>query len=73
MLASVGVSLAATTTTALIMGGSGTPNPDQEAGYMQNVSSYYIFPNSSCTAQHCAAVPVLTPEEAWPLYGGQVR
>ena len=70
MLASVGVSLAATTTTALIMGGSGTPDPDQEVGYVPNVSSYYIFPNSACKADNCTLKSVVTPEEAWPLYGG---
>ncbi len=72
MLASVGVSLAAETPTktALIMGGSGTPDPDQEVGYVPNVSSYYIFPNSACKADNCNLKSIVTPEEAWPLYGG---
>jgi PE-PPE domain len=56
--------------TALIMGGSGTPMPDQEPGYMENVTSYYIFPNTSCSGKNCDTVSVFTPEEAWPLYGG---
>ena len=68
---SAGFSLAAATTaTALIMGGSGTPDPDQELGYVPNVSSYYIFPNSACQPHNCKLQSVVTPEEAWPLYGG---
>ena len=56
--------------TALIMGGSGTPRPDEEPGYMENVTSYYIFPNTSCSGKNCDTVSVFTPEEVWPLYGG---
>ena len=37
---------------------------------MENVTSYYIFPNTSCTGNNCDTVSVFTPEEAWPLYGG---
>ena len=38
VLASAGLSLAAeTSVTALIMGGSGTPDPDKEVGYIPNV------------------------------------
>jgi hypothetical protein len=67
-LPSAAFSLAAST--ALIMGGSGTPHPDQEPGYMENVENYYIFPNTSCSGPSCDTVPVFTPETAWPLYGG---
>jgi hypothetical protein len=72
ILTSAGLSLAAETTwTALIMGGSGTPDPDKEPGYVPNVASYYIYPNSDCKpATSCTLTPVITPEEAWPLYGG---
>ena len=52
------------------MGGSGTPDPDQEVGYVPNVSSYYIFPNSACQPDNCTLKSIVTPEEAWPLYGG---
>jgi hypothetical protein len=69
MVTSAAFSLAAST--ALIMGGTGTPNPDQEPGYMENVTSYYIHPYTSCTAvNNCETVSVFTPETAWPLYGG---
>ncbi len=66
-----GLSLAGVSTvTALIMGGSGTPDPDQEVGYVPNVSSYYIYPNSACRPDNCTLQAVVTPEDAWPLYGG---
>jgi hypothetical protein len=68
MVTSAAFSLAAST--ALIMGGTGTPNPDQESGYMENVANYYIYPNTSCMAVNCETVSVFTPESAWPLYGG---
>jgi PE-PPE domain len=72
ILTSAGLSLAAETTwTALIMGGSGTPDPAKEPGYVPNVASYYIYPNSDCKPiTSCTLTPVVTPEEAWPLYGG---
>ena len=37
---------------------------------MPNVSSYYIFPNSACQPDNCTLTSIVTPEEAWPLYGG---
>ena len=60
-------------TTALIMGGTGTPNPADFPGYIPNVANYYIYPNTSClpdTDPACDLVSVFTPETAWPLYGG---
>ena len=60
-------------TTALIMGGTGTPNPADFPGYIPNVANYYIYPNTSClpdTDPACELVSVFTPETAWPLYGG---
>src|SRR3954447_2778941 len=67
-ITSTAFSLAAST--ALIMGGTGTPNPDLEVGYVPNVLNYYIYPNTSCTAGNCNPLAVVTPEQAWPLYGG---
>ena len=60
-------------TTALIMGGTGTPDPADFPGYIPNVANYYIYPNTSClpdTDPACDLVSVFTPETAWPLYGG---
>ncbi|MFG1930102.1 PE-PPE domain-containing protein [Mycobacterium sp. NPDC048908] len=65
-------SLAASTATVLIMGGSGTPDPDAEPGYVPNVMSYYILTNTPCTdpTVDCVPLSVVTPEAAWPVYGG---
>jgi hypothetical protein len=52
------------------MGGSGTPDPDKEPGYVPNVASYYIHTNSACQPNNCALKSIVTPEDAWPLYGG---
>jgi hypothetical protein len=58
-------------TTALIMGGTGRPNPDDFPGYNTSVGNYYINPNTVClTAPPCTLQGVYTPETAWPLYGG---
>lgn len=58
-------------TTALIMGGTGRPNPDDFPGYITSVGNYYINPNTVClSAPPCALQGVYTPETAWPVYGG---
>lgn len=56
--------------TALIMGGTGRPNPDDFPGYVPNVMNYYINPRSSCGTVGCTPEAVETPETAWPVYGG---
>ncbi|HEY7053218.1 MAG TPA: PE-PPE domain-containing protein, partial [Mycobacterium sp.] len=56
---------------ALIMGGTGNPDPSQQPPYMQNVQTYYIDQFSSCTfAASCVPVSTHTPEQFWPVYGG---
>ncbi|HZQ30920.1 MAG TPA: PE-PPE domain-containing protein [Mycobacterium sp.] len=56
---------------ALIMGGTGTPDPDQQPGYIPNVQTYYIDQFSSCTfAAACDPISVHTPEQFWPVFGG---
>ncbi|WP_101948209.1 PE-PPE domain-containing protein [Mycobacterium sp. 3519A] len=66
------LSLAASTATVLIMGGTGTPDPDAEPGYVPNVLNYYVLTNTPCTdpTVDCVPLAVVTPETAWPLYGG---
>lgn len=59
-----------TATTALIMGGTGRPNPADFPGYIPNVANYYIYPNTTCQPATCNLVSVFTPETAFPLYGG---
>jgi hypothetical protein len=62
--------VATSATTALIMGGTGRPDPDDFPGYVPNVAQYYIYPNSACQPPGCALEGVYTPETAWPVYGG---
>lgn len=65
--------IALSATTALIMGGTGRPNPDDFPGYVPNVAQYYIYPNTACQPPDptaCDLQAVYTPETAWPLYGG---
>lgn len=71
-----GVSLAANPL-VLIMGGTGTPDPDAEVGYVPNIMQYYVgnMDNylsgpSVCGTVTCTPQAVITPETAWPLYGG---
>jgi hypothetical protein len=56
--------------TALIMGGTGRPDPDDFPGYVPNVAQYYINPNTVCGGTACDLQAVYTPETAWPVYGG---
>lgn len=69
----VTTTVALSATTALIMGGTGRPNPDDFPGYVPNVAQYYIYPNTACQPPDptaCDLQAVYTPETAWPLYGG---
>lgn len=58
--------------TVLVMGGTGTPDPDAEVGYVPNIMSYYVNTQAYCAApaNTCTPQAVVTPETAWPLYGG---
>ncbi len=62
------VTLVAASSVALVMGGTGRPDPEQT--YLDNVSQYYIYPNTFCTAAaSCTTQKVITPEEFWPIPG----
>ncbi len=58
-----------TATVALIMGGTGLPNPAVFPRYVPNVESYYIAPNTSCQVASCQLVVVRTPEQFFPFIG----
>lgn len=64
--------IAVAATTALIMGGTGRPDPAATPPYIQNVTDYYIAPNTFCNTAACNLVSVVTPEEffPFPMYGG---
>ena len=54
---------------ALIMGGSGIPNPAAFPNYVPNVERYYIAPNTTCQMPSCLLLPVITPEQLFPFIG----
>ena len=63
---SLAVALAAT---ALIVPGTGTPNANIVAGYMENARDYYISPfNPACTeANDCTLQGIDYPAQFWPI------
>ncbi|HUO36445.1 MAG TPA: PE-PPE domain-containing protein, partial [Mycobacterium sp.] len=72
VLAGAGSIVARAGTAALIMGGTGQPDPAAIPSYMQNVEIYYIDPNTSCKVATCQLVSTFTPEQFWPIphWGG---
>jgi PE-PPE domain len=55
-------------TTALIVPGTGTPNPALQNQYQENAIAYYITPNATnCGADGCAPVPVPYTAQFWPF------
>jgi hypothetical protein len=53
-----------TATTALIVPGTGTPNPAQD--YMDNAVNYYLVPAGDCVGG-CTTVPVPYYAQFWPI------
>lgn len=54
--------------TALIVPGTGTPNANIVAGYMQNADNYYIAPfNPLCTQPSCTLTGINYPAQFWPI------
>jgi hypothetical protein len=60
------VTLAAT---ALIVPGTGTPDPSVVTGFMQNAVNYYSEPNAPSCKTICNPVPITYPASLWPLTG----
>ncbi len=61
-----GMALAAPT--ALVVGGTGMPDPTQVPGYIPNLERLY-FPFTVCQTAACDVVPVLYPAQLFPLAG----
>jgi hypothetical protein len=57
------------TATALIVPGTGTPNANIVAGYLQNAENYYITPfNPACSAATaCTLQGIDYPAQFWPI------
>ena len=67
-IASIGLgSLAWAATTALIVPGTGTPDPSVKPGYMGNAVSYYIQPTGACTPADCTPEPIKYYATFWPI------
>jgi len=58
----------ASAVTAVIMGGTGQPDPAQVPGYLGAVSRLYIAPVTDCQVGSCDLHPTVTPEEFFPLF-----
>jgi PE-PPE domain len=62
------VALAATT--ALVLGGTGEPDPSKVPGYIPKIERQY-FPFTSCQAPSCRVVPTFAPLEGIPFAGNE--
>jgi len=74
MLAAVCLAVAGTATTAvtltataLIVPGTGTPDPTAVEDYMSNAVAYYIAPTTASCAQRCTPEPVPYIAQFWPF------
>ena len=74
---SIGVVLAAVTSvsgahaaTALIMGGTGEPDPNQVPGYLDAVGRLYLHQAAACAVATCQVHATVTPEEFSPFFTG---
>lgn len=74
---SIGVVLTAVTSvsgahaaTALIMGGTGQPDPNQVPGYLDAVGRLYLNQAAACAVATCQVHTTVTPEEFSPFFTG---
>jgi len=57
----------ALTATALIVPGTGVPNPESVPGYLGNAVDYYIAPTTESCAIDCVPAPVPYTAQFWPF------
>ena len=74
---SIGVVLVAVTSvpgahaaTALVMGGTGQPDPNKVPGYLDAVSRLYLNQAAACAVATCQVHGTVTPEEFSPFFTG---
>ncbi|TQR83256.1 PE-PPE domain-containing protein [Mycobacterium hodleri] len=77
---SIGVVLVAVTSvpgahaaTALVMGGTGQPDPKQVPGYLDAVGRLYLNQAAACAVATCQVHATVTPEEFSPFFTGGMR
>jgi len=59
--------------TALIMGGTGQPDPNQVPGYLDAVGRLYLNQAAACAVTTCQVHATVTPEEFSPFFTGGMR
>lgn len=64
---SLGVAFTLTATTALIVPGTGTPNPGAVGDYEANARDYYIETTTALCQPSCATAPVPYIAQFWPF------
>lgn len=64
---SLGVAFTLTATTALIVPGTGTPNPGAVGAYEANARDYYIETTTALCQPSCATAPVPYIAQFWPF------
>jgi hypothetical protein len=55
--------------TAVIMGPTFMPDPAADPDYLRVVAQNFIGPTTNCKAGNCTLIPLVTPEEFWPITG----
>ena len=55
--------------TAVIMGPTFMPDPAADPNYLRVVAQNFIGPTTNCKAGNCTLIPLVTPEEFWPITG----
>ena len=63
----IGAAITLTATTALIVPGTGTPNPGSVGGYEANARDYYIETTTALCQPSCATEPVPYIAQFWPF------
>ena len=59
--------------TALVMGGTGQPDPNQVPGYLDAVGRLYLSQAAACAVVTCQVHATVTPEEFSPFFTGGMR
>ena len=55
--------------TAVIMGPTFMPDPAANPDYLRVVAQNFIGPTTNCKTGNCTLIPLVTPEEFWPITG----
>jgi hypothetical protein len=55
--------------TAVIMGPTFMPDPAADPDYLRVVAQNFLGPTTNCKAGNCTLIPLVTPEEFWPITG----